>query len=119
MVGCYLPNHKKMVPINCIETTLCSILTLTYSCFLIDLSECILIYCFHLVFLYISQLKDMLEQNAAYSSELEKLSRDKVALIGELDETKLQLKRFDKETSIVGFIIFCTIFWSYLRFYLI
>lgn len=47
-----------------------------------------------------SKLKDMLEQNAAYSSELEKLSRDKVALIGELDETKLQLKRFDKETSI-------------------
>lgn len=45
----------------------------------------------------------MLEQNAAYSSELEKLSRDKVALIGELDETKLQLKRFDKETSIVSF----------------
>lgn len=47
-----------------------------------------------------AKLRETLEQNAALSAELEKMSRDKVALIGELDETKLQLKRFDKETSI-------------------
>ncbi|XP_076099849.1 serologically defined colon cancer antigen 8 homolog [Mytilus galloprovincialis] len=47
-----------------------------------------------------AKLRETLEKNAAWSAELEKLSRDKVALIGELDETKLQLKRFDKESSI-------------------
>ena len=49
-----------------------------------------------------AKLRETLEQNAALSAEHEKLSRDKVGLISELDETKLQLKRFDKESSIVS-----------------
>lgn len=52
--------------------------------------------------MFFSQLRETLEQNAALSAEHEKLSRDKVGLISELDETKLQLKRFDKESSIVS-----------------
>lgn len=45
-------------------------------------------------------MKEIVHQNAALSAQLEKLAHEKVALIGELDETKLQLRKYDKEVSI-------------------
>lgn len=43
----------------------------------------------------------MTDQYAAASAQVDKLSREKVAYINEIDEMKIQLRRFDKEASMV------------------
>lgn len=51
--------------------------------------------------IYFQQLKEMTDQYAATSAQVDKLSREKVAYINEIDEMKIQLRRFDKEASMV------------------
>ena len=43
----------------------------------------------------------MTDQYATASAQVDKLAREKVAYINEIDEMKLQLRRFDKEASMV------------------
>lgn len=48
------------------------------------------------------KLKEMTDQYAATSAQVDKLSREKVAYINEIDEMKIQLRRFDKEASMAA-----------------
>ncbi|XP_052696420.1 serologically defined colon cancer antigen 8 homolog [Crassostrea angulata] len=48
------------------------------------------------------KLKEMTDQYAAASAQVDKLSREKVAYINEIDEMKIQLRRFDKEASMAA-----------------
>lgn len=43
----------------------------------------------------------MTDQYAATSAQVDKLSREKVSYINEIDEMKIQLRKFDKEASMV------------------
>ena len=43
----------------------------------------------------------MTDQYATASAQVDKLCREKVAYVNEIDEMKLQLRRFDKEVSMV------------------
>jgi hypothetical protein len=43
----------------------------------------------------------MTDQYAASSAQVDKLSREKVTYINEIDEMKIQLRKFDKEASMV------------------
>ncbi|XP_033735413.1 serologically defined colon cancer antigen 8 homolog [Pecten maximus] len=46
-----------------------------------------------------SKIKELNLQTAAMSTQMDKVTRDKVALINELDELKVQLRRYDKEAA--------------------
>ncbi|KAK3094095.1 hypothetical protein FSP39_024078 [Pinctada imbricata] len=49
-----------------------------------------------------TKLKEMTEQYAAASAQMDKMAREKIAMINEMDEMKLQLRRFDKEASMAA-----------------
>nr|XP_022328885.1 serologically defined colon cancer antigen 8 homolog [Crassostrea virginica] len=48
------------------------------------------------------KLKEMTDQYATASAQVDKLAREKVAYVNEIDEMKLQLRRFDKEASMAA-----------------
>ena len=43
----------------------------------------------------------MTDQYAYAQAQVDKVAREKIALINEMDEIKLQLRRYDKEASMV------------------
>ncbi|KAL5009093.1 hypothetical protein ScPMuIL_014674 [Solemya velum] len=47
-----------------------------------------------------TKLREMTEQQFAVRSQLEKVARDKMSLLTELEETKIHLKRYDKEITL-------------------
>ena len=52
---------------------------------------------------YILQIGELTEQLAGAQSQMERALRDKVAALNDLENAKLQIKRYDQEVSLVGY----------------
>ncbi|KAL3873813.1 hypothetical protein ACJMK2_036898 [Sinanodonta woodiana] len=48
-----------------------------------------------------TKIRELTEQLAATQTQMEKVTRDKVAMMAELEDLKIQLRRYDKEVSMV------------------
>ena len=48
------------------------------------------------------QIKELTEQLASAQSQMERALRDKVATLNDLEQAKLQIKRYDQEVSLVS-----------------
>ena len=48
------------------------------------------------------QIKELTEQLASAQSQMERALRDKVASLNDLEQAKLQIKRYDQEVSLVS-----------------